>query len=125
MFLLRWLSSVGLMMLASSMALAQSAAHATSLKDTLLQIAPMILLVILVFYFMSHRPQSKRAKEQRSLMENLKSGDEVVTIGGIVGAIEQINDKFIVIKTSHNGQMKLQKSAIASVLPKGTIDSIG
>ena len=125
MFLLRWLSSVGLMMLASNMAFAQSAAHATSLKDTLWQIAPMILLVILVFYFMSHRPQSKRAKEQRSLMENLKSGDEVVTIGGIVGSIEQLHDKFIVIKTSHNGQMKLQKSAIASVLPKGTIESIG
>ena len=85
-----------------------------------------LLLVgfVLIFYFLLWRPQSKRAKEHRELVGNLNDGDEVVTGGGMLGTIEKVKDDFLVISVANGVQLKVQKSAVARVLPKGTIAAI-
>ena len=81
------------------------------------------LLIILVFYFLLIRPQSKRAKEHRRLLENLSIGDEVMTSGGIIAKVVRLKDNFVVIEVSKDVELTLQKSSIAQVLPKGTVGS--
>ena len=81
--------------------------------------------VFLIFmYFAVWRPQSKRAKEQRNLLSSLTKGDEVVTIGGILGKIAKINDNYIHLALADNIEIMIQKSSIAGALPKGTLKSI-
>lgn len=82
------------------------------------------LLLIVVFYFLLIRPQSKRAKEHRALVESISVGDEVMTNGGIVGRVARLKENFVVIEVAQGTEMVMQKGAIASVLPKGTMDSI-
>ena len=82
------------------------------------------LLIIVVFYFLLIRPQSKRAKEHKNLMSNITVGDEVVTTGGIVAKIAKMKDTFVVLEITKNVEITVQKSSIAQVLPKGTVDSI-
>ena len=85
----------------------------------------LIMIVFLVFIYLTvWRPQNKRAKEQRDLLNSLAAGDEVVTIGGIVGTITKLTTIYVVLATSDNAQMTVQKSAISTVLPKGTMKSI-
>jgi len=74
-----------------------------------------------VFYFMLIRPQMKRAKEQRAMIGGLAKGDEVVTNGGIAGRIDELGDSFVTLEIAANVKIKLQKSAITLVLPKGTL----
>ena len=81
-------------------------------------------MIVLVFYFIIWRPQSKRAKEHRELVSSLTKGDEVVTNGGIIGKIHKLDEQFLVVEVANNVQLKLQKGAVASALPKGTIKSI-
>lgn len=84
---------------------------------------PMTVFV-LFFYFFILRPQNKRAKEQRELMASLSKGDEVVTVGGVLGKVVRVTDDFIVIEVSDGAEVKFQKSAVTSVLPKGTLKTI-
>ena len=79
---------------------------------------------ILIFYFLIWRPQSKRAKEHKSLMSGLNKGDEVVTSGGMIGKIIKVSDDFIVLEVADNLEVKIQKVAIAGALPKGTLKDI-
>ncbi|MEX2475160.1 preprotein translocase subunit YajC [Marinobacter sp.] len=79
---------------------------------------------ILIFYFLIWRPQSKRAKEHKSLMSGLEKGDEVVTSGGVAGRITKVTDDFIVVEVADNVEIKVQKVAVASALPKGTLKDI-
>lgn len=79
---------------------------------------------IFFMYFVIWRPQSKRAKEQRSLIHSLAKGDEVVTLSGIVGKIAKINDNYIVLAVTDTIEITMQKNSIASALPKGTLKSI-
>ena len=79
---------------------------------------------ILIFYFLMWRPQSKRAKEHKNLVTSLSKGDEVITNGGIAGKITKVTEDFIAIEISENVEIKVQKVAIASALPKGTLKSI-
>ena len=74
-----------------------------------------------IMYFMIIRPQQKRAKDHKTMLEALSKGDEVVTGGGILGKVAQIGDNFIQIEIADNVQIKVQKQAIASVLPKGSL----
>ncbi|NKB46353.1 MAG: preprotein translocase subunit YajC [Legionellales bacterium] len=85
-----------------------------------------LLLVgfVLIFYFLLWRPQSKRAKEHRELVGSLSEGDEIVTGGGVIGTIKKIKDDFLVMDVASGVQMKVQRSAVAKVLPKGTIAAI-
>jgi preprotein translocase subunit YajC len=79
---------------------------------------------VIIFYFLLLRPQSKRAKEHRQLVSNLAKGDEVITSGGILGKITKITDDFIVVSIAEGVEITLQKQAIGTVLPKGTIKSL-
>jgi len=85
-----------------------------------------IMLVVfgLIFYFMLIRPQSKRAKEHKTMVEALQKGDEVVTNGGILGKITKVGDSFITVKVADDVEINLQRHAVSSALPKGTIKSI-
>jgi len=78
---------------------------------------------VLIFYFMLWRPQSKRAKEHRQLLESLAKGDEIVTAGGILGKIVKMQDDLVIIAISENVEIKVQKASVVAVLPKGTIKS--
>lgn len=79
---------------------------------------------ILIFYFLIWRPQSKRAKEHKNLVSGLERGDEVVTGGGVAGKITKVTDNFIVLEIADNVEVKVQKAAVASALPKGTLKDI-
>lgn len=79
---------------------------------------------IIIFYFLLIRPQSKRAKEQRKLLDSLQKGDEVVTAAGLLGKIVKVQDDFVVINVAENVDLTFQKNAIAMTLPKGTIKSV-
>lgn len=81
----------------------------------------MMVAMIVIFYLLLWRPQSKRAKEHRTLVENLQKGDEVVTSGGMLGKITQVEEKIITIAITEGVEIKLQRAAISSVLPKGTL----
>ena len=82
------------------------------------------LLIIVVFYFLLIRPQSKRAKEHKKLLSNISIGDEIVTTGGIVARVSKLKDSFVVLELSKDNAVTMQKSSIAQILPKGTVDSI-
>jgi len=79
---------------------------------------------ILIFYFLMWRPQSKRAKEHRNLVSELSKGDEVVTNGGIAGKITKVSEDFIAVEVANGVEIKVQKSAVSTALPKGTLKSI-
>ncbi|MBU0655384.1 MAG: preprotein translocase subunit YajC [Gammaproteobacteria bacterium] len=84
----------------------------------------MILMMAVFFaimYFMIIRPQQKRAKEHKQMLESLSKGDEVVTGGGVLGKVAGINDNFVELTIADNVTVKVQKQAVASVLPKGTM----
>ena len=88
---------------------------------------PMILFFIVflaLMYFMTIRPQQKRMKALQVMMDGLEKGDEVVAAGGIIGRIKEIKVPYVSIEVSENITFKLQKTAIANTLPKGTIASI-
>ena len=79
---------------------------------------------VLIFYFLLWRPQSKRRKEHQALMSGLEKGDEVVTAGGIVGQVNEVEDDFIKIQVADNMELRVQKTAIGATLPKGTLKSL-
>ena len=79
------------------------------------------LLMVGVLYFVLIRPQSKRAKEQRAMVEALKSGDEVVTSGGILGRITDVSDQFVTLEIADGVQVRVQKHMVGAVMPKGTV----
>ena len=89
-------------------------------QSSLLSFLPLIVIFI-VFYFLLIRPQTKRAKEHRQLVEKLAAGDEVVTNGGLLGKITHVGDSFVTLELADNLKIKLQKHAVASVVPKGTM----
>lgn len=89
-----------------------------------LQIAIMLGVFILFMYFVTWRPQNKRAKEHRQLINSLTKGDEVITAGGILGTVSKVSDQYIVVALADNVEITIQKSSIVSALPKGTLKSI-
>lgn len=84
----------------------------------------MLAIFVVFMYFAVWRPQNKRAKEQRNLLNSLAKGDEVMTAGGILGRITKISENYVVIAVSENTEITMQKSAIVNALPKGTLKSI-
>ncbi len=89
----------------------------------LLDFLPLIALLV-VFYFLVLRPQQKRAKEHKSLLEALQKGDEVVTLGGALGRVTKVGDAYVAIEIAEGVTINVQKVAIQTTLPKGTIKSI-
>lgn len=84
-----------------------------------------ILLVVMIgaMYFLMIRPQMKRAKEHKEMLGKLANGDEVITNGGVAGTVSAIGDHFISVEIADNVRIRVQKGAIANVLPKGTLKS--
>lgn len=83
-----------------------------------------LILMFVVLWFLMIRPQMKRAKEHKALLEGLQKNDEVLTQGGIVGKVVSISDAYVTVEVATNTQIIVQKQAIGAVLPKGTIKSI-
>ena len=81
----------------------------------------MIGVFVLLFYFMLIRPQSKRAKEHKQMVESLAKGDEIVTNGGILGKIAEVEDSFIMVEIASGVVVKVQRQAITALVPKGTM----
>jgi preprotein translocase subunit YajC len=100
-------------------AYAQDAAAPSS---TMAQLLPLILIFI-VFYFLLIRPQMKRAKEHKALVAALAKGNEVVTNGGLLGRITGLSDSFVTLELADGVHIKVQRHAIAAVMPDGTIES--
>ena len=84
----------------------------------------MIGAFVAIFYFLILRPQSKRAKEHKSLLGGLAKGDEVVTAGGMVGLVTKVDDQFVLCRVAENVELRFQKHAISATLPKGTLKSL-
>ena len=104
-----------------SNAYAQTAAAGP--MDGVMQFLPIILMFV-VLYFLMIRPQQKKAKEHKALLEGLGKGDEVVTASGMVGRITKVGDDFVTIEIAANVEIQMQKPSIAVVLPKGTLKSL-
>jgi len=107
-----------------SNAFAQAApAAAQDPLSSITGILPLIFMFV-VLWFLMIRPQMKRAKEHKALLEGLQKNDEVLTQGGIVGKVVQISDGYVHVEVAANTQIIVQKQAIGAVLPKGTLKSI-
>lgn len=82
-----------------------------------------LVTMIGLMYFLMIRPQAKRAKEHRKMIEALAAGDEVVTNGGILAKISKVTDNYFVLRITEGVEIKLQKHAVGALLPKGTVSS--
>lgn len=84
---------------------------------------PFIILFV-VFYFLLIRPQQKRVKEHKKMVEALAKGDEVITQGGVYGRIAEVSENHVELEIAEGVMVKVQRQSVASVLPKGTIKSL-
>jgi len=88
-----------------------------------LQFLPLVAIFV-VFYFLMLRPQQKRAKETKAMLEALQKGDEVVTAGGIVGRIAKLSDQYATVEIASGVEVTMQRQAVAQVLPKGSLKNL-
>ena len=103
-----------------SPAYAQSAAQAPSMLQGIWP----LLVIFPLFYFMLIRPQMKRTREHKEMLGKLAKGDEVVTTGGLAGTVRELGENFVTLEIADGVQVKLQRSAIGSVLPKGSLKAL-
>ena len=96
---------------------------ALGLGGNLTSFLPLVLMFV-VMYFLMIRPQQKRAKEQRAMMDALAKGDEVVTAGGMLGRVVKVVDAYVTIEVATGTEITVQKSAITTLLPKGTLKAL-
>jgi preprotein translocase subunit YajC len=85
----------------------------------------MMVAMFAIMYFLIIRPQMKKAKEQKQIIESLQKGDEVITAGGVVGRITKMGEQYVTIEIAPNTEIVVQKAAVQVPLPKGTIKSLG
>lgn len=83
-----------------------------------------IILMFVVLWFIMIRPQMKRQKETKTMLEALAKGDEVVTSGGILGKVTKVADQYVTVEVAPNTELTVQKNAVTTVLPKGTLKSL-
>lgn len=102
---------------------AYAAAPAASTAPDLMGLLPFVAIFVL-FYFMLIRPQMKRAKDQRSMLSALQKGDEVITVGGELGKVVKVSDHYVSLEIAVNVVVQVQKQAVQTLLPKGTIKGI-
>ena len=106
-----------------SSAIAQTAPAAAAggdMQSSLMGMLPLVLMFV-VLYFVMIRPQMRKAKEHKAMIEALAKGDEVATAGGILGKVTKLGDSFIDIEVAAGVEVHLQRSAVVQVLPKGSI----
>lgn len=88
-----------------------------------MSLLPLILIFVL-FYFMLIRPQTKRAKEHKSMVEALQKGDEVVTAGGTLGRVTKVSEGYVSLQVAENVEIQVQKQSVQLLLPKGTLKTV-
>ena len=96
------------------------AAGAADTQSQLMGMLPLVLMFV-VLYFVMIRPQMKKQKEHKSMVDALAKGDEVVTAGGMLGKVSKIGETYISVELASGVEVQMQRSAVASVLPKGTV----
>jgi preprotein translocase subunit YajC len=110
-----------------SAAYAQAAAGQPSGSDSLLNMLPLILMFV-VLWFLMIRPQMKKAKEHKAMVEALQKGDEVITQGGMAGRISKVGDNYVTLEVAEakDGAVEvlIQKQAVGTILPKGTLKGL-
>ena len=106
-----------------SSAFAQTAPAAATGGDMsgLLTQAPIFIIMFAVMYFVMIRPQMKKQKEHRAMIDALAKGDEVVTSGGVLGTVSKIGDNFVGLEIAQGVEVQIQRSAVVQVLPKGSL----
>ena len=104
-------------------AYAQTPLDGLGLGGNLTSFLPIILMFV-VLYFLMIRPQMKRQKETKAMMEALGKGDEVVTAGGILGKITKVSEAYITLEIANGTEVVVQKASVTTLLPKGTIKSL-
>ncbi len=103
-----------------SSAYAQAApAAAASGTDTLFSLLPLVLMFV-VLYFIMIRPQMKKQKEHKAMIEALAKGDEVVIAGGLLGKVAKLGDNYLNVEVANGVELQVQRGAVVQVLPKGT-----
>lgn len=107
------------MLISPAWAQAPAAAQGGGIESILL-----IVAMFAVMYFLMIRPQMKRAKEHKVMVDGVQKGDEVITAGGILGRISKVDDQYITVTIAAGVEIQAQRSAIQTVLPKGTIKTI-
>lgn len=109
-------------------ALAQTAPAAAGGPESMMTSIGFMVLIFVVFYFLLIRPQTKRQKEHKSMVDSLSKGDEVLTAGGMVGKITDLGDQYMTLQVaSIDGkavEVSMQRAAVQTLLPKGTMKSI-
>jgi len=106
-----------------SSAYAQTAAGASDPLGGWTSFLPIVLMFVLL-YFMMIRPQMKRQKEHKTMLDALQKGDEVVTSGGVAGKVTKVSDAYVGVEIAPNTEVQVQKSAVQTLLPKGTLKSL-
>ena len=116
--------SKGQVLIAAAAAYASTAAKAAPAagqqQDPLMSFLPLIVIFVL-FYFMLIRPQMKRAKDQRKMLEGLQKGDEIVTNSGQLGKVTKVGEQYVSLEIAEGVITHVQKQAVQTLLPKGTI----
>jgi preprotein translocase subunit YajC len=102
---------------------AYAQAAGASQGDLLTTMLPMIAIFV-VFYFLLIRPQQKKAKEHRAMLEALEKGNEIVTAGGMVGRITRLHDPYVTLEIAPGTEVTVQRQAVTQLLPKGTLKSL-
>lgn len=100
---------------------AAQAAPAAGQQPSMIPTFVMLGLFFVLMYFMMIRPQMKRQKEHKAMLDKLSRGDEVLTSGGLAGVVTDIGDNFVTIEVADNVRVRVQKSAVGNVLPKGSL----
>ena len=97
-----------------------AAAAGGDMQSTLMSMLP-LLLMFAVLYFVMIRPQMKKQKEHRSMVDALAKGDEIVTAGGLLGKVSKIGDAYVSVELASGVEVQMQRQAVVQVLPKGTL----
>lgn len=105
-------------------ALAEAPVAGAAAEGSALSFWGMMIFMVLIFYFMIIRPQNKRNKELKTLLESLSKGDEVALSGGMLGKITKVTDDYVVVEVAQNVEISFQKGAVTATLPKGTLKNI-
>lgn len=104
-----------------SQAFAQAAPAATGdTQSSLLSLLPLVLMFV-VLYFIMIRPQMKRQKEHKAMVEALAKGDEIVTAGGFLGRVTKLGETYLSVEVANGVELQIQRTAVVQVLPKGTL----
>lgn len=108
------------MFISSAFAQTAPAAAGGDMQSTLMSMLPLVLMFV-VLYFVMIRPQMKKQKEHRAMIEALAKGDEVATAGGLLGKVTKLSEGYLTLEVANNVEVQVQRSAVVLVLPKGSI----